>query len=110
MTPESYRELLSELKACRSVIVQVIDVTDYRNSMINNLLDIVGHGHPVYIVANKIDLLPKDYKGYLQRIEKCIAEYAESVRKNWNISLNNSLSPSLENIHGRRLFTCMCYV
>lgn len=47
--------------------------------MIHDLLDIVGSHHPVFIIGNKIDLLPKDSKGYLHHVQKSIAEYAKQV-------------------------------
>ena len=59
--------------------MHVVDVMDYQNGTIPDLLDLVGHQHPVYVIANKIDLLPKDSKGYLRHVEHCVTTYAQQV-------------------------------
>ena len=54
-------------------------MTDYQNSHIPDLLEIVGTQHPIYIVGNKIDLLPKDSKGYLNHMLQQLRNYSEQV-------------------------------
>ena len=82
VSSEEYRRILSSVKHEKTAIVHVVDVTDYQNSFIADLLDVMGRFHPVYVVANKIDLIPKDSRGYLQHIEKVIEQFAYKVLHN----------------------------
>lgn len=67
------------MKYEKTAIIHVVDVTDYQNSFISDLLDIMGNFHPVYVVANKIDLIPKDSPGYLKHIQTLVEDYAHEV-------------------------------
>ena len=82
VSSEEYRRILSSVKHEKTAIVHVVDVTDYQNSFIADLLDVMGRFRPVYVVANKIDLTPKDSRGYLQHIEKVIEQFAYKVLHN----------------------------
>jgi len=35
---------------------------------------VIGCKQPIVVVGNKVDLLPPDSRGYLHRIQKCLAE------------------------------------
>ncbi|XP_067933279.1 nitric oxide-associated protein 1-like [Watersipora subatra] len=76
VSPQEYRNIISSVKKQRSVILHIVDITDYENSTITDLLDLVGPWHPVYLIANKIDLLPKDQPGYLRHIKERVSSYA----------------------------------
>lgn len=64
----TYKQIIKKIKKERALIVMVIDVTDMANSIIPEFLHDIGTRRPIIIVGNKIDLIPKDYKGYLNGI------------------------------------------
>ena len=42
-----------------SVVMKLIDVTDFQASVFPDLTEIIGGSNPVILIANKFDLLPK---------------------------------------------------
>lgn len=73
---EEYPRIISQIKKTFSLVVVVVDVTDMENSIFPNLLDLIGKKHPIIIVGNKIDLIPRDEKGfsYLRRFQKTLTK------------------------------------
>ncbi len=57
---DDYLTHLSVLKDKRALILLTIDVTDYPGSVFPNLNSLISSSSQVLIVANKIDLLPKN--------------------------------------------------
>lgn len=50
----------------------MVDLLDFPCSIWNGIADILGDKRPVIVVGNKVDLLPKDSKGYLNHIRKSL--------------------------------------
>lgn len=51
-----------------SLVVHVVDVTDFGGSVVEGVSSLVGHDKPLLVVVNKCDLLPKGVKyGRLER-------------------------------------------
>ena len=84
----TYKQIIRTIKKERALVVMVVDVTDMANSIIPEFLHSIGYRRPIFIVGNKIDLIPKDDKGYLDRILQRLEQ--ECYRAN--------LSPSDTNI------------
>jgi ribosome biogenesis GTPase A len=59
LTPARFQHLLGGIKDSKSVVLCLVDLFDVEGSIVNNLKDIAGK-NPIIIVANKVDLLPKD--------------------------------------------------
>ena len=70
----TYPQIIKQIKADTALIVMVVDVTDMENSIIKQFLKKVGERRPIYIVGNKIDLIPKDGPKYLERIKESLVE------------------------------------
>lgn len=70
--PEDYRLLLEQIRLVDALIVVVVDITDLPGSILSNIGDIVGTHRPLYLVGNKVDLLPKDATGYLKRAKEML--------------------------------------
>lgn len=64
----TYKQIIRKIKKDRALVVMVVDVTDIGNSIIPEFLNHIGKRRPIFIVGNKIDLIPKDQKGYLNGI------------------------------------------
>ncbi|KAJ2454408.1 nitric oxide associated protein 1 [Coemansia sp. RSA 2336] len=62
------------------MIVVVCDLFDIPGSLIPHLGDIIGSRHPVILVANKSDLLPKDF--HHQRLMMWFKRFSKSLEVN----------------------------
>ncbi|KAJ1890113.1 nitric oxide associated protein 1 [Kickxella alabastrina] len=78
--------------------VVVCDIFDLPGSLIPNLGEFIGERHPVIIVANKADLLPKDY--HQERVIMWFKRFAKDL--NLNIQSIHLVS-SLKNLGTREL-------
>lgn len=70
---KEYEEIISKLKDTDGLVVLMIDITDFPCSVNSKILDLIGRNKQVLVVANKIDLLPKDGNNYLSRIKETIS-------------------------------------
>lgn len=65
--PEEYNKIISQIRNKGGLAIIVVDLLDMPNSIFKDLPELIGHDRPLYIVGNKVDLIPKDETGYLQR-------------------------------------------
>lgn len=79
VSTQSYPEIISKLQNLDALVILMVDLTDFPASIWPEILDLVGKNKKIYVVGNKVDLLPKDQRGYLERIE-------ESLKKNIEIT------------------------
>ncbi|KAK0167576.1 hypothetical protein PV327_004955 [Microctonus hyperodae] len=72
--PETYPEILSniKLKKKRAAVILMIDLTDFPCSIWPDLPKIIGKYTPIFVVGNKVDLLPKDCPRFLENIENSL--------------------------------------
>jgi len=94
MNSEDFLNLLNGLSNRSGIIVNVVDIFDFEGSFINALKRIVGN-KKIILVANKLDLLPKQInhrrmKEWLKRSAKKYGLEAEEVvlisaEKGWGI-------------------------
>lgn len=107
MNSEDFLNLLTGLSDRQGIIVNVVDIFDFEGSFINALKRIVGN-KKVILVANKLDLLPKQInqrrvKEWLKKTAKKYGLEAEEVvlisaEKGWNIEeLLESINSHREN-------------
>ncbi|XP_063217346.1 nitric oxide-associated protein 1 [Bacillus rossius redtenbacheri] len=75
--PGEYPRILSRMRTQRALVVLVVDLLDFPCSVWPGILDIIGRSRPVVVVGNKVDLLPADSKGYLDRVKTCLAASLE---------------------------------
>lgn len=76
---EDYKRIIGEIKQVRALAVLVVDMTDVSNSILPDLPALIGRKRPLYIVGNKVDLLPKDGKGYLNRVLETLVKSCRDV-------------------------------
>lgn len=70
VAPEDYTLLLSRIKDQRVLVLVLVDVTDFPCSLWPNILDVIGTKCPVIVVANKVDLLPRDSSQFVTYVQK----------------------------------------
>lgn len=66
--------VISAIRDEVALVILVVDLLDFPCSIWPGLLDIIGEKRPVVVVGNKIDLIPKDRRGYLERIKKSLVD------------------------------------
>ncbi|RWS02462.1 50S ribosome-binding GTPase-like protein 1, partial [Dinothrombium tinctorium] len=71
---EEYPKIISEIKNRYALVILMVDLLDFPCSIWPKVIDLIGHQRKIYVVGNKVDLLPKDSPGYLERIEKSLWE------------------------------------
>lgn len=76
--PEEYEQFLSTIKSRPGLMILIVDLLDLPCSIWPNMLDLVGHHRPIFVVGNKVDLIPKDSKGYLNHIRSVLQQHIES--------------------------------
>ncbi|CAG8548831.1 18006_t:CDS:2 [Acaulospora morrowiae] len=92
----SDRLFLSFLKKKDAVVVTVVDIFDFPGTLLKGLDDLIGVENPTILVANKMDLLPKDVNE--TRIKNWLKVNSEkhgfrnihdifliSAKKNWRV-------------------------
>lgn len=67
--PDEYPKILSSIKDSKSLVVLMIDLLDFPASIWPEVIKLIGEKKKVYIVGNKVDLLPRDGTGFLERVE-----------------------------------------
>ncbi|XP_072935398.1 nitric oxide-associated protein 1 [Epargyreus clarus] len=70
--PEEYEKLLQSIRYVKSLVLLMVDLLDFPCSLWPGIVDIIGTKRPLFIVANKVDLLPGDSIGYLKRIKESL--------------------------------------
>ncbi|KAL4713567.1 hypothetical protein ACJJTC_006155 [Scirpophaga incertulas] len=69
---DEYEKLLQSIRYVKSLVILMVDLLDFPCSIWPGIVDIIGTDRPIIIVANKVDLLPRDSYGYLNRVKECL--------------------------------------
>lgn len=72
VTAEDYVNIISTIKDKYALAIVLVDLLDFPCSIFNGLKDLLGSNRPVFIVGNKVDLLPRDQPDYLNHIKQCL--------------------------------------
>ncbi|KAK0089904.1 hypothetical protein PV326_004329 [Microctonus aethiopoides] len=74
VSPETYPEILSNIKLRKrkAAVILMIDLTDFPCSIWPDLPKIIGKYTPIFVVGNKVDLLPKDCPKFLENVENSL--------------------------------------
>lgn len=101
ISPEEYPQAIAEIKKKRALVVLMVDLMDFPCSIWPGIIDLIGETRPICVVGNKVilvfilyellkpwlnlsfenvwillkvDLLPRDSRGYLNNVKKSLAE------------------------------------
>lgn len=69
--PEDYVTMLSKIDE-RALVILLADLTELPFSVWPDIVDVLGPKRPIFIVGNKIDLLPQDSTNYLEHIKNTL--------------------------------------
>ncbi|KAM6981381.1 nitric oxide-associated protein 1 [Aplochiton taeniatus] len=89
MSKDEYREIVHGVKSKKALVLFIVDLLDLPESIIPNLLDIIGKNKHIVVLGNKVDLLPGDAENYLHRIKRQLAKYCADA----------SISDNVKDIH-----------
>ncbi|CAF1012282.1 unnamed protein product [Rotaria sordida] len=75
-----YKDILTEIKRKRALIILIVDLLDIPNSISRlwaHLIDETAKNHHtssniIFVLGNKVDLLPKDNETYLSNVRQCL--------------------------------------
>lgn len=97
-------EIIKEKSKHNVVVLKMVDLFDFDASMIPNFTELVGPKVHIFLIANKVDLLPKGVsrERVLQWVNRKAKEWNISTEDNFLISSKNSddVKPILEKIIG----------
>ncbi|XP_046423953.1 nitric oxide-associated protein 1 [Neodiprion fabricii] len=74
VTPEEYPRLLSSIKNKRAAVILMVDLMDFPCSIWPDILSIIGTKRPVFVVGNKVDLLPRDTKKFIPNLIESLSK------------------------------------
>lgn len=72
--PSAYVETISRIQDKFALAVIIVDLLDLPSSIWPGMQQVLGSKRPVFLVGNKVDLLPRDSNGYLKHIKHCLKE------------------------------------
>ncbi|CAB1325483.1 unnamed protein product [Coregonus sp. 'balchen'] len=79
MSKEEYRDIVRRVKSEKALVLLIVDLLDIPDSIVPDLLELVGENKHIVVLGNKVDLLPGDSENYLQRIKRQLSMYCADV-------------------------------
>ncbi|KAJ8666841.1 hypothetical protein QAD02_008503 [Eretmocerus hayati] len=75
VSPEDYPKLIEEIRSNeKALVILLVDLTDFPCSIWPELPSLIGKNRHLFVVGNKIDLLPKDSPHFLDNAKHCLTE------------------------------------
>lgn len=93
ITDDDFLKMVSSIRDAYGLVVHVVDVFDLKGSLITSLPRIVGD-HPIILVGNKVDLLPKSTN------ERKLEQWLRASAKQANINVKDVFLISSTKGHG----------
>ncbi|XP_054168405.1 nitric oxide-associated protein 1-like isoform X2 [Oppia nitens] len=85
VSSDLYPQLMAKIEMKKALIVIMVDILDFPCSIWPGIINLIGNNHKIYIVGNKVDLLPKDNDLYLENA-------LNSLKKSLNLmAINKSV-------------------
>ncbi|XP_011155376.2 nitric oxide-associated protein 1 isoform X3 [Solenopsis invicta] len=72
VSADEYPELLKVIKTKKCAVILMVDLTDFPCSIWPEINSVLHPYTPVFVVGNKIDLLPQDSKHFFTHIKECL--------------------------------------
>lgn len=72
--PSAYVETISRIQDKFALAVIIVDLLDLPSSIWPGMQTVIGSKRPVFLVGNKVDLLPRDSNGYLDHVKACLKQ------------------------------------
>lgn len=72
--PDEYLNLISSVKDKTGLVILMVDLLDFPCSIWPEMLELIGKNRPIFLVGNKVDLLPKDSQEYLKHVKRRLTD------------------------------------
>ncbi|XP_011867473.1 PREDICTED: nitric oxide-associated protein 1 [Vollenhovia emeryi] len=79
VSADEYPELLKVIKKKKCAVILMVDLMDFPCSIWPEINSVLNPLTPVFVVGNKIDLLPQDSKHFFTHIKDCLSKAVEST-------------------------------
>ncbi|KAG7462096.1 hypothetical protein MATL_G00199000 [Megalops atlanticus] len=79
MSKEEYRQIVRRVRKEKALVLFIVDLLDIPDSIIPDLLDLIGKNKHIVVLGNKVDLLPSDSENYLKRIKGQLLQYCAEM-------------------------------
>lgn len=76
---EDYPKLLRVIKSKKCAVILIIDLTDFPCSIWPDLKSVLHPFTPIFLVGNKVDLLPTDSPSFLENVKQCLVDSVINV-------------------------------
>lgn len=77
VSADEYPELLKVIKTKTCAVVLMVDLTDFPCSIWPKISSVLHPLTPVFVVGNKVDLLPQDSKHFFPHVKYCLSNAVE---------------------------------
>lgn len=74
---DKFNPIIKEVKKHTALIILLVDMTDVDNSFHRTFRYVQSVGRPIFVIGNKVDLIPKDDEGYLDRLMDTLVDTAQ---------------------------------
>jgi len=70
--PDDYPAILSKIQENKAMVILMVDLLDFPCSIWPDVIPLIGKNRKIFVVGNKIDLLPRDGINYFERVEQTL--------------------------------------
>ena len=93
VSPEDYPRTIQHIKHEKALVLLVVDLLDFPNSIWPGILELLGKNKKIILVGNKFDLVVPDSENYCRTITRLVRE--EVVRKCYEQQGEGSVFPQI---------------
>lgn len=79
VSADEYPELLKVIKTKKCAVILMVDLTDFPCSIWPEINSVLHPLTPVFVVGNKVDLLPQDSKHFFAHVKDCLLKAVEGT-------------------------------
>ncbi|XP_011647614.1 nitric oxide-associated protein 1 isoform X1 [Pogonomyrmex barbatus] len=79
VSADEYPELLKVIKTKKCAVILMVDLTDFPCSIWPEINSVLHPLTPVFVVGNKIDLLPQDSRHFFAHVKDCLSKAVENT-------------------------------
>ncbi|XP_014483268.1 PREDICTED: nitric oxide-associated protein 1 [Dinoponera quadriceps] len=79
VSPEEFAELLKVIKTKKCAVILMVDLTDFPCSIWPEINSVLHPFTTVFVVGNKVDLLPPDSRRFLTHVKECLSRAVENM-------------------------------
>ncbi|EFN77969.1 Uncharacterized protein C4orf14-like protein [Harpegnathos saltator] len=84
VSPDEFAELLKVIKTKKCAVILMVDLTDFPCSIWPEIKSVLHPYTMVFVVGNKIDLLPQDSPEFFTHVKDCLLKTVENTGINKN--------------------------